>query len=69
MLQARLVVVQVMDQWHVSGAILEDQPDQGWTSLATFSQDVPISDAWLSEDPTATVIHVIRQWAEMTIRS
>lgn len=67
MLQARLVVIQVMDTWHVSGAILEDLPDTGWTAVTTFSEDVPISDHWLSEDQTATVLHVIRQWSERTI--
>lgn len=69
MMTVRLVVTQVLDLWHVSGALLSDDLGDGWQPVATFSDDVVVSDAWLLEDPTATVLHVIRQWSERTIRA
>lgn len=67
MLQARLVCTQVMDLWHVSGAILSDEPDGEWHSLATFSEDLPLSDSDKQEDDTTTLLRAIRLWSEMTI--
>lgn len=67
MIQARLVATQVMDLWHISGAILTDEPDGEWKPLATFSEDIPLSDSDLSEDPTYTLLRAIRVWSEMTI--
>lgn len=68
MITARLVVTQVLGLWHVSGAILTDDLEQPWTPIAGFSEDVILSDHWLDEDPTATVLEVIRQWSERTIQ-
>ena len=68
MIQARLVATQVMDLWHISGAILTDEPDGQWTPLATFSEDIPLADSDLSEDPTYTLLRAIRVWSEMTIK-
>ena len=68
MLQARLVCVQVMDLWHISGAILSDEPDGEWAPLATFSEDIPLAAAEGNEDPTYSLLCAIRLWSEMTIR-
>ncbi len=68
MLQARLVCTQVMDLWHISGAIMSDEPDGEWHSIATFSQDIPLADAEGSEDPSYSLLCAIRLWSEMTIR-
>lgn len=67
MLQARLVVTQVMDLWHISGAILSDEPDGEWNSLATFSRDLPLADCEGDEDPAYSLLRAIRLWSEMTI--
>ena len=67
MLQARIVATQVMDLWHISGAILTDEPDGEWKPLATFSEDIPLSPADEIEDPTYTLLAAIRLWSEMTI--
>lgn len=68
MLQARLVATQVMDLWHVSGAILSDEPDGEWAPLATFSDDIPLSPEHDLDDPTYSLLCAIRLWSEMTIR-
>jgi len=68
MIQARLVAVQVMDLWHISGAILSDENGQ-WEPLATFSDDVPLE--LVSEeldDPAYTLLRAIQVWSEMTIQ-
>jgi len=67
MLQARLVAVQVMDLWHISGAILSDETGE-WQPLATFSDDIPL-DALDgdSHDAAYTLLRAIRVWSEMTI--
>lgn len=68
MLQARLVAVQVMDLWHISGAILSDE-DGTWQPLATFSDDIPLSpDEENSGDAAYSLLCAIRLWSEMTIR-
>jgi len=68
MLQARLVAVQVMDLWHISGAILTDE-EGSWQPLATFSDDVPVESLkGESDDPAYTLIRAIQVWSEMTIR-
>lgn len=68
MLQARLVAVQVMDLWHISGAVLSDENGQ-WEPLATFSDDIPIEEIHgESEDPAYTLLRAIQVWSEMTIR-
>ncbi len=67
MLQARLVAVQVMDLWHISGAILSDEEGE-WKPLATFSDDVPLATAGCGgEDPAYSLIRAIQVWSEMTI--
>ncbi len=66
MLQARLVCTQVMDLWHISGAILSDEPDGEWHSLATFSEDIPLSDTG-NQDEVYTLLRAISLWSEMTI--
>ena len=67
MLQARLVAVQVMDLWHISGAILSDEAGE-WAPLATFSEDVPLeADMDGSDDPVYSLLRAIRLWSEMTI--
>jgi hypothetical protein len=68
MLQARLVAVQVMDLWHISGAILSDETGE-WAPLATFSDDIPI-EALEGDihDPAYTLLRAIRLWSEMTIQ-
>lgn len=67
MLQARIVAVQVMDLWHISGAILSDE-DGSWQPLATFSDDVPLSsDEESNHDAAYTLLRAIRVWSEMTI--
>lgn len=67
MLQARLVAVQVMDLWHISGAILSDETG-AWAPLATFSDDVPLESLnGESSDPAYTLLRAIQVWSEMTI--
>lgn len=67
MLQARIVAVQVMDLWHISGAILSDE-DGSWQPLATFSDDVPLSpEEGDSHDAAYTLLRAISVWSEMTI--
>lgn len=68
MLQARLVAVQVMGLWHISGAILSDEEGQ-WEPLATFSDDIPLEQLeGESDDPAYTLLRAIGVWSEMTIR-
>ena len=68
MLQARIVAVQVMDLWHISGAILSDENGQ-WEPLATFSDDIALAVGEEKEDDAAyTLLRAIRVWSEMTIR-
>lgn len=59
---------QVMDLWQVSGAIHEHDGLGHVATVATFSDSLQMSDAWLDEDPGATILAVVRQWAEMTSR-
>lgn len=68
MIQARLVCVQVMDLWHISGAILSDEEAGEWKPLATFSEDIPLASVEGSEDPAYSLLCAIRLWSEMTIR-
>ena len=63
-----LTVHQVLDLWHVSGAVHEHDGMGGVKRVATFDQDWSVSDSWLDEDPVATMMHVVRQWAERTMR-
>lgn len=68
MLQARIVAVQVMDLWHISGAILSDE-DGTWSPLATFSDDIPLSLLEAESDDAAyTLLRAIQVWSEMTIK-
>ena len=68
MLQARIVAVQVMDLWHISGAILSDE-DGTWQPLATFSDDIALGPGDEKENDAAyTLLRAIRLWSEMTIR-
>lgn len=67
MFSLTLTVYNVMDAWVVSGAIREQSEDRVVSSVATFHEQVILSDVWLEEDPTATMIEVIRQWSESTI--
>lgn len=68
MIQARLVAVQVMDLWHISGAILSDETGE-WEPLATFSDDIPLDLAeGGNNDPAYSLLCAIRLWSEMTIR-
>lgn len=67
MIQARLVVVQVLDLWHVSGALLTDEPDGVWSPVATFSDDLSLSVEEGDSDPVYTLLRAIRLWSEMTI--
>ena len=68
MLQARLVAVQVMDLWHISGAILSDE-DGSWQPLATFSDDIPLTALeGDSHDTAYSLLRAIRLWSEMTIQ-
>jgi hypothetical protein len=67
MIQARLVAVEVMDLWHISGAILSDETGS-WEPLATFSEDIPatlVEDG--NNDPAYSLLCAIRLWSEMTI--
>lgn len=67
MLQARLVAVQVMDLWHISGAVLSDETGE-WQALTTFSDDVPLTAEFPgSDDPVYSMLRAIRLWSEMTI--
>ena len=68
MLQARLVAVQVMDLWHISGAILSDETG-AWEPLATFSDDISLDDVTdESHDPAYTLLRAIQLWSELTIQ-
>jgi len=67
MIQARIVAVQVMDLWHISGAILSDETGE-WAPLATFSEDVPLSEEIDGlNDPVYSLLRAIRLWSELTI--
>jgi len=68
MLQARLTVTQVMDLWHVAGALFSDEAEQGWTQIASFSSDIPLAAAEGNEDALHSMLCAIRLWSEMTIR-
>lgn len=67
MIQARLVIVQVMDLWHISGALLTDEPDGQWTPLATFSDDLALSVEEGDSDVVYSLLRAIRLWSELTI--
>jgi|WetSurMetagenome_2_1015567.scaffolds.fasta_scaffold581031_2 hypothetical protein len=68
MLTARLVATQVMDLWHISGAILEDTTGE-WLPIATFSEDVPLEhDQDGDHDPVYSLLRAVRLWSEMTIQ-
>ena len=68
MYQLHLTVSPIMDLMHVQGACLESLDDGTVRPVAGFSSDILLSDAWLAEDPCATLIEALRQWAEMTRR-
>lgn len=67
MIQARLVCVQVMDLWHISGAIASDEDGGEWHTIATFSDDIPLADSDGNEESTYSLLRAIRLWSEMTI--
>lgn len=64
-----LTVYNVLDLWVVSGSIREHDEDRNVGQVATFHESVTLPDAWLDEDATATMIQVVRQWADRTSRS
>ena len=64
-----LTVIPVMDLYHVSGSIWESHQDGTGELVATFAHDFQLSDAWLEEDGSTTLVEVVRQWAEMTMRA
>jgi len=67
MLQARIVAVQVLDLWHLSGSLLSDETGE-WKPLATFSEDIPLEPFQEgSEDPVYTLLRAIRLWSDRTI--
>lgn len=68
MYQARLVVTQVMDLWHISGAILTDEPDGDWKPVASFSSDVPLAHDLEEVDEVTSMLRAIRLWSERTIQ-
>ena len=68
MIQARLVAIQVMDLWHISGAILTDENGGEWSPIATFSEDIPLAQSEGNEDATYSLLCAIRLWSEMTIK-
>jgi hypothetical protein len=61
-----LTVHQVMDLWHVSGSIHHHDGLGGVHLEASFSQDWHLGDGWSGEDEIASMLAVVRQWAEMT---
>jgi hypothetical protein len=62
------VAVQVMDLWHISGALLSDETGE-WAPLATFSDDVPLSALDADQgDETYSLLRAIRLWSELTIQ-
>lgn len=65
----RLVVLEIMGSWHVSGAVAAENSEGEWTTVATFSEPVVLSDYWLEQDAAATMIEVIRQWSERAIKA
>jgi hypothetical protein len=68
MIQARIVAVQVMDLWHISGAILTDESG-AWEPLATFSDDIPLAATEAgSHDPASSLLRAIAVWSDMTMR-
>lgn len=68
MLQARIVMTQVMDLWHISGAILTDEGGI-WAPLATFSDDIPLAPSDDDpHDPSMALLRALRQWSDMTMR-
>lgn len=68
MYQSRLVITQVMDLWHISGAILTDEPEGQWIPLATFSDDVPLAHEDEAVDEVTSMLRALRLWSEMTIQ-
>lgn len=62
-----LTVYQVMDLFVVSGSIRSHFDDHSVERVATFHDSMTLPDSWLSEDETATLIHVIEEWAKRTI--
>jgi hypothetical protein len=63
-----LSVHQVMDLWQVSGSVHEHDGLGHVARVATFSDTIHMGESWLEEDPGATILAVVRQWAEMTSR-
>ena len=55
-----------MDLWHISGAILSDEPDGEWHSLTTFSEDIPLAEMGV-EDDVYTLLRAICVWSEGAI--
>lgn len=68
MLQARLVVTQVMDLWQVSGALLTDEGGE-WHQLATWADSLPLEhDPDVEHDDLLALLRAVRLWSEMTIQ-
>lgn len=67
MLQARLVITQVMDLWQVSGALLSDDGGE-WHPLATWADSLPLEhDEDAEHDDLLSLLRAVRLWSDMTI--
>lgn len=64
-----LTVMPFMDLMYVSGSIMQHLDDDSWAKVASFDTNILLSDAWLAEDPSSTLIEAVRQWSEMTSRA
>jgi hypothetical protein len=64
----RLVVHPLLGSLHLSGALAVEDDNGEWSTLATFSEVLPMDDVALSEDPVATMIGAIGEWSVRTIQ-
>lgn len=69
MLQLRLVVHDVLDQYAVSGSIAGADEDGEWRTLASWNSIEETPEEFAQEDPTTAILAVVRQWSERTIFS
>lgn len=63
MYSLQINIHQILDLWHVSGAVWETSDEGERLVVATFSEDQVLGDSWLDEDGIATMLHVLRQWS------
>lgn len=66
---AHLTVVNICGLWTVSGTIKASLGEDGFQTVASFSDIVPLSDYWLDQDEATTILEVVRQWSVRTIRA